>query len=104
MAGITFRDTALVDLDRHDTWRTSLDPPAPPIAEEILVAILGKLWAYERFDEVPYTSVTLCGEPLPVKRMLVQVRSKTFVTFLAQGPGGDIEVARVRHPSQRPLL
>lgn len=103
MAGVTFREAALVDLDRHDTWRASLEPPAPPVAEEIVVAVLGKLLTYERFDEVPYTSVTIRGESLPVKRMLVQVRSKTFIIFLAEGPDGGIEVARVQHPSQRPL-
>ena len=97
MAGVTFRESALVDLDRHDTWRASLEPPAPPIAEEIVVAVLGKLLTYELFDEVPYTSVTIRSEPLPVKRMFVQVPSKTFVIFLAERPEGGIEVARVRH-------
>ena len=43
MAGVTFREAALVDLDRHDTWRASLESPAPPIAEEIVAAVLGKL-------------------------------------------------------------
>ena len=104
MECVTFRESALVDLDRHDTWRVSLEPPAPPIAEEIVVAVLGKLLTYERFAEVPYTSVTTRGESLPVKRMLVEVRSKTFVIFLAEGPEGGIEVARVRHPSQGPPL
>lgn len=46
MTNITFREEALADLDRHDEWRASLEPPAPPIAEEIVIAILDKLWAY----------------------------------------------------------
>ena len=105
MADITFREAALLDLDRHDGWRASLEPPAPPIAEEIVIAILRKLLACERFDEVPYTSVTLRGESFPVKRMLVRVGGKTFVTFLAaprgRACGGWREYVGIE-PTERP--
>jgi len=104
MAEVTFRESALSDLDRHDAWRATLEPPAPPIAEEIVLAILAKLLDYADFRDVPYSTVTLRAEALPVKRLLVHVRSKTFVVFVGSGVQGGIEVARVRHPGQQPLL
>lgn len=99
-----FRETALNDLRRHDQWRLSLEPSAPPIRNEVVVAIVQKLESFQGFDDLPYPVVSVHGEVLPVKRCLVDVRSKRFVVFVARAADGQPEVARIRHPRQQPLL
>ncbi len=101
---VTFRETALKDLRRHDQWRLSLEPPAPPIRDEVVGAIIRKLEPFEGFDDLPYPVVSVQGAVLPVKRCLVDVRSKRFVVFVARGADGQPEVARIRHPRQQPVF
>ena len=81
-----------------------LQPPAPPIRDEVVYAIVQKLEPFRRFDELPYPIVSVHGEVLPVKRCLVDVRSKRFVVFVVRGADEQPEVARIRHPRQQPLF
>lgn len=101
---VTFRESALNDLRRHDQWRLSLEPPAPPIRSEVVVAIIEKLGPFRGFNDLPYPVVSVQGEVLPIKRCLIDVRSKRFVVFVARGADGQPEVARIRHPRQQPLF
>ncbi len=101
---VTFRETALNDLRRHDQWRSSLEPPAPPIRDEVVEAIMRKLDPFQGFDDLSYPVVSVQGAVLPVKRCLVDVRSKRFVVFVARGAYGQPEVAHIRHPHQQPLF
>jgi len=100
---VTFRAAALDDLRRHDQWRLTLNPPAPPIRHQITAAIVEKIRAFPSFESLPYPFVSVRGEVLPIKRCLVTVRSKRFVVFVANGPDGQPEVARIRHPRQRTI-
>jgi len=100
---VLFRASSLDDLRRHDAWRATLDPPAPPIRDEIATAIVHKLSGFASFEALPYPTVSVRGEILPVKRCLVEVRSKRFVVFLAVEANGRFAVARIRHPRQSPL-
>ena len=93
---VTFRETALKDLRRHDF--------APPIRDEVVAAIIRKLEPFQGFDDLPYPVVSVQGAVLPVKRCLVDVRSKRFVVFVARGADGQPEVARIRHPRQQPVF
>ena len=101
---VVFRETALNDRRRHDQWRLSLEPPAPPIRAEVVVAIVQNLGPFQGFHDLPYPVVSVDGEMLPVKRCLVDVRSKRFVVFVARSANGQPEVARIRHPRQQPLF
>jgi hypothetical protein len=100
---VTCRAVALEDLRRHDQWRATLKPPAPPVRHEIAAAIVGKISPFSSFESPPYPFVSVRGEVLLVKRCLDTVRSKRFVVFLARGPEGQAEVARIRDPRQRPI-
>ncbi len=82
---VTFRDSALNDLRRHDHGCLSLEPPSPPIRAEVAVAIVQKLGPFQGFDALLYPVVAVHGEVRPVKRCLVDVRSKRFVVFVARG-------------------
>lgn len=82
----------------------TLEPPAPPIRAELVVAIVQKLEPFQAFDDLPYPVVSVHGEMVPVKRYLVDVRSKRFSVFLVRGADGQLEVARIRHPRQHPLF
>ncbi len=100
---IIFRGTALEDLRAHDRWRASLDPPAAPVREEIGAAIVRKLSGFLGYTALPYPIIVAQGEVTPIKRCGVTVRSKRFAVYIAPGPDDSIEVARIRHPQQRPL-
>lgn len=94
---VTFRESALNDLRCSNKWRLSLEPPVPPIRNEVVVAMVEKLGPFRGFHDLPYPVVSVHGEVLPVKRCLVDVRSKRVVVFVARGADGQPEVAYDTH-------
>lgn len=104
MSVVRFRREALRDIGRYEAWRESVDQGWQPIADTLLSAIQQTVARYASFDDIPAVLMMVRGQPAPVKRMLVPVRSKAFRVYV--GPGrhsGEITVRRVRHPSQEPL-
>lgn len=78
-------------------------PPAGPVRDEIGAAIVRKLSGFRGYAALPYPLLVVRGEVTPIKRCGVTVRSKRFAAYIAPGPDDSIDVARIRHPQQRPL-
>lgn len=99
---VLYRPTALAALERYDRFRARRG--YEPIGDEILDAIEERLQAPATWEEVPAPVYRVRGEALPVKRLLVRVRSKTFKVYVRPGPLPVVAaVTHIRHPGRRPI-
>lgn len=97
---VRYRPSALTAIARYDLFRQGRG--YQPIGDEILDAVEKSLRAATGWDGIPGPAARVRGEVLPVKRLLVRVRSKTFKANIRQGPTPDVVVvAYVRHPGQQ---
>jgi hypothetical protein len=97
---VLYRPRALASVAWYDRYRKARGHT--PIGEDIIDAIERSLVPYQSWDDVPAPMFRVRGEPLPVKRMLVTVRSKRFTVYVVpvQAPG-VVGIAAIRHPGQR---
>ena len=99
---ILYRRSALLNVDRYDEFRRKCG--YEPMGHEILAAIAVRLQAVRTWEEIAAPVYRVRNEVLPVKRLLVPVRSKQFKAYVRLGPEpGIIAVTHIRHPAQRPI-
>lgn len=99
---VLFRRGALAAVHRYDRFRRRQG--YEPIGAEILGAIEERLARPETWEEIAAPAYRVRGEAVPVKRLLVRVRSKQFKVYVRPGPRPVVAaVTHVRHPGQRPI-
>jgi hypothetical protein len=99
---VLFRQSALLSVDRYDRFRHRLGHE--PMGSEILAAIEERLETATTWQEIAAPVYRIRGEALPVKRLLVRVRSKQFKTYVRPGPQPAVAtVTHIRHPGQPPI-
>ena len=99
MDEVLYRPRALAAVERYDRYRQAHGYDR--IGEELLGAIERSLLPRQSWDEIAAPAFRVRGEPLPVKRILVTVRSKGFKVYVlpVQRPGA-VGIAAIRHPGQ----
>jgi len=100
MKEVLYRPRALAAVERYDHYRQARGYDR--IGEELLDAIERSLLPPQSWDEIVAPTFRVRGEPLPVKRIFVTVRSKRFKVYvLPVQRRGAVGIAAVRHPGQR---
>lgn len=90
---VEWHDDAFEDLAAHDAWR--VENKWDPMALEIYDAVSA---TFARGFVFPKKQCRLRGEPIPVFKTFVEVRSKKFIVyFLDPTPP---KIRRVLHPGQ----
>lgn len=92
---VEWHDDALDDLVEHDVWRVSQN--WVPIAGEIMQAVHA---AFARGFVFPKEQCVVKGEPLPVYKTHVDVRSKRFRVYFLDG--WPPKIRRILHPNLDP--
>ena len=89
---------------RYELWRERQNPQWEPIAAQLLDVVHAAASAHPSFEGIPSRILMARGEPRPVKRLLVPIRSKVFKVNVSQGSRpGQIVVRRVLHPFRRSI-
>lgn len=102
MDEVLYRPRVLIAVERYDRYRMARG--YEPIGEELFEAIEAVLLPLQAWEEIAAPTFHVRGEVVPVKRLLVTVRSKAFKAYLLRGPTPNVVgVSHLLHPGQRPI-
>jgi len=99
---VLYRPRVLAAIEQYDRYRAAHGYEA--IGDEIYDAIEAALVQLQGWEEIVAPTFHVRGEAVPVKRLLVTVRSKTFKAYVLPGPTPKVVgVSHLLHPGQRPI-
>lgn len=102
MDDVLYRPRVLSAIERYDRYRMAHG--YEPIGDEMYDAIEAALLPPQSWEEIIAPTFHVRGEAVPVKRLLITVRSKTFKAYVLPGPTPKVVgVSHLLHPGQRPI-
>lgn len=102
MDDVLHRPRVLAAIERYDRYRAAHGDE--PIGDEMYDAIEAALLSLQGWEEIVAPTFHVRGEAVPVKRLLVTVRSKTFKAYVLPGPTPKVVGgSHLLHPGQRPI-